>query len=183
VKSAHPAPWMVVVALVPVAVFVVGVALVWPRATPPLERADLESDAAFALHMPGADELARVGGDRIFTFEGEQNPFAGHIYGTTATSADVYSYYESELERLGWLKQSPPYPRSSAELENRLYCKTGLGFRLAIKNKDTAFQAAFYRGRDYTTVFDARLHPHDPKSPCPLPPRPPRVSPGLTTRP
>jgi hypothetical protein len=185
VKSPHPAPWVIVVTLVPIALVVVGVALFWPRAAPPLERADLEADPAFALQMPGADELAHVGGDRRFEFGGafEQQPFAGHIYGATATSADVYSYYESELERLGWLKQSPPYPRSSAELENRLYCKTGLGFRLAIKNKDTAFQAAFYRGREYTTVFDARLHPNDPKSPCPLPPRPPRLTPGLTTRP
>jgi hypothetical protein len=173
---------MVVVTLAPIALVVVGVALFGPRAPLPLERADLEADAAFALRMSGADELARVGGDRFFSLAGgEQEPFAGHIYGTTATSADVYSYYESELERLGWLKQSPPYPRSSAELENRLYCKKGLGFRLAIKNMDTAFQAAFYRGRQYTTVFDASLHPHDPKSPCPLPPRPPRLTPGLTT--
>src|SRR5688572_16990354 len=174
---------MVAAALVPIALVVVGVALFWPRATLPLERADLEAEAAFTLQMPGADELARIGGDRRFTWEGEQQPFAGHIYGTTATSADVYSYYESELERLGWLKQSLPYSRSSAELENSLYCKKGRQFRLAIKNKDTAFQAAFYRGRVYTTVFDARLHPHDPKSPCPLPPRPPRLTPGLTTRP
>jgi len=167
------------VTLVPVALVFVGVAMFWPRASAPLERADLEAEAAFAVQMPGADELARVGGDRRFTLEGEQNPFAGHIYGTTATSADVYAFYETELARLGWRKQLPPYPRSTAELENRIYCKIGAEFRLAIKNQDTAFQAGFYRGRTYTTVFDATVLSGDPRSPCPLLPRSPRP----TTRP
>jgi len=168
-----------VASLVPLVLVLVGFALFWPRATLPLERADLEADAAFALQMPGADELARVGGDRLSTLEGEQFPFAGHIYGTTAPSADVYAFYEAELTRLGWRAQTPPYPRSSVELENRIYCKSDAEFRLAIKNMDTAFQGAFYRGRTYMTVFDARLLPNDRRAPCPLPPTRPRS----TTRP
>jgi hypothetical protein len=172
--KSHPASWVVVLALVPVAFVVVAVAMLWPRAITPFERADLETDPAFALQMPGADELARVGSDRRFTLDGEQVPFAGHIYGTTATSADVYAFYESELARLGWQKQALPYPRSSAELENRIYCKTGAQYRLAIKNKETAFRTEFYRGRVYTAVFDARLTAEDPGAPCPLPPLTPR---------
>jgi len=166
------------VTLVPIALAVVGVALFWPRAAPPLERADLEADAAFALQMPGANDLGHFGGDRRFKLGGdfEEQPFAGHTYGTTAASAEVYSYYEVELARLGWLRESPFYSGSSTDLDGRLYCKKGLGFRLAIKNKETAFQVAFYRGRTYTTVFEASLHPNDPKSACPRTPR-------LTTRP
>jgi hypothetical protein len=165
---------MVVLALAPIMFIVAAVVMLWPRAIMPFERADLEADATFDVQMPGADELARVGGDRRFTLDGEQVPFAGHIYGTTATSADVYAFYESELARLGWHKQALPYPRSSAEIENRLYCKTGAEFRLAIKNKETAFRPEFYRGRVYTAVFDARLIAVDPRSPCPLPPLTPR---------
>jgi hypothetical protein len=162
---------VIVVTLVPIALVVVGVALFWPRAAPPLERADLEAEAAFALQMPGADDLRYFGGDRRFKLGGafEQSPFAGHTYGTTATSADVYSYYESELARLGWLREGPNYFGSSTDLEGRLYCKKGLMFRVAIKDKDRAFQLAFYRGRTYTTVFEASVHPNDPKSPCPRP--------------
>jgi hypothetical protein len=97
-------------------------------------------------------------------------PFAGHIYGTTAAGPDVYAFYEAELERPGWRKQALPYPRSTVELENRLYCKSGAQFRLAIKDKDRAFRSEFYGGRTYTTVFDARLIAADPLAPCPLPP-------------
>jgi hypothetical protein len=162
---------MVVVTLAPIALVVVGVALFWPRAAPPLERADLEADAAFALHMPGADDLGYFGGDRRFKLGGsfEDPPFAGHTYGTGAARAEVYSYFEVELTRLGWLRESPFYIGSSTDLEGRLYCKKGLGFRLAIKDKDRAFEAAFYRGRTYTTVFQSSLHPNDPKAPCPRP--------------
>lgn len=79
---------------------VIGVVF-WSQSRAPLERPDLEADPAFALRMPGADELARVGGDRELTIDGPQTPFAGHIFGTTATSAEVYAFYERELARLG----------------------------------------------------------------------------------
>jgi len=152
-------------------------AVAWARSNVPLERADLEADPSFSLRMQGADELALVGSDRLFTFEGERPPFAGHIYGTMATSADVYAFYERELARLGWQLEAPPFPRSSAELENRVYCKRKVEFRLAIKDKDSAFRAEFYRGRTYTTVFDASLLAIDPAIPCPMPRFTPRAQP------
>src|SRR6266508_2426572 len=119
------------VALISLAAVAVG-AVAWARSNVPLERADLEADPSFSLRMQGADELALVGSDRLFTFEGERPPFAGHIYGTMATSADVYAFYERELARLGWQLEAPPFLRSSAELENRVYCKRKVEFRLAI---------------------------------------------------
>lgn len=160
---------LAVLALISVAA-VAGGAVAWSRTNAPLERSDLEADAAFSMRMPGADELARVGSGRLFTLEGEKPPFAGHIYGTSATSADVYQFYERELARLGWQPQTPPYPSSTVELENRLSCKRKLEFRLAIEDKDRAFRAAFYHGKAYTTVFDARLRAIDPTIGCPMQP-------------
>ena len=147
---------------------VVGFAL-WSGANAWLDLAVLQADPAFALRMPGSDELAEVGTEQEFGIEGRTSAFAGHISGTVATSADVYAFYERELARLGWRPDTPPFSSSSVELENRLYCKTKASFRLAIKDKNRAFQPAFYRGNSYTTVFDARLIAVDPKTACPRP--------------
>ena len=146
-------------------------------ANKPLELADLQADPAFAVRMPGADELAEVGGERRSTLDGAQSPFAGHIFGTLASSAEVYAFYERELARLGWQPETPPFSRSSAELENRLYCTRRATFRLAIKDKDRAFEPAFYQGRVYATVFDARLIGESRSSTCPSPPLSPPPTP------
>lgn len=153
---------------------VVGIQL-WSLTNAPLRLADLQADPAFALRMPDADELAELGAERAAGAEGSTPMFAGHIFGTRSTSAEVYAFYERELGRLGWRLDTPPFASSTAELENRLFCNSKRSFRLAIKNKDTAFQPAFYRGRSYTTVFDATLIATDPKTSCPRPglgPRP-----------
>jgi len=146
---------------------VVGFAL-WSGANAWLDLAVLQADPAFALRMPGSDELAEVGTEQEFGIEGRTSAFAGHISGTVATSADVYAFFDRELGRLGWRLDTPPFSRSTAEIENRLYCKRKASFRLAIKDS-SAFQAAFYRGKSYTTVFDARLIAVDPKTACPRP--------------
>lgn len=160
-------------------VFVAGVAAVesWRSSTAKLSYADLKADPAFALRMPGADELGEVGGPARTGIDGSTPTFAGHIFGTLATRAEVYAYYERELARLAWRPQTPPFAMSSAEIENREYCKPKESFRLAIKDKDRAFQPAFYRGHDYVTVFDATLIADDPQSPCPLPPLSPPPTP------
>lgn len=142
-------------------------------ANKPLELADLQADPAYALRMPGADGLAEVGAERRLTPDGAQSPFAGHIFGTLATSAEVYAFYERVLARLGWRPETPPFSRSTAELENRLYCAGRATFRLAIEDKDRAFQQAFYHGRTYLTVFDARLIGESRSSSCPSAPRSP----------
>jgi hypothetical protein len=66
--------------------------------------------------------------------------------------------------------------RSSVELENREYCTPKAVFRLAIEDKDRAYQPAFCRGQSYTTVIDATLIGIDPGTPCPLPPLSPAPS-------
>lgn len=132
----------------------------------PLERRDLERDVASNLRMSGADELAHVGDERRTTIEGAQRPFEGRIFGTMATAEEVFAFYGRELMALGWQRQQA-VGRSTVELDLRSWCKPKIWFRLAIVDRARAFQPAFYRGRDYTTVFDATLIGTDPKSACP----------------
>lgn len=153
------------------AIFAVG-SFLWVRSMSPLRYSDLRNDPAFALRMDGADELAEVGGEARTGVDGSTPTFAGHIFGTTAASAQVYAYYERELTRLGWHAQPPPFAMSTAEIENRLYCTDKASFRLAIEDRDRAFQPAFYRGRTYATVFDATLIAVGPGQPCPRRPLP-----------
>lgn len=131
--------------------------------------AELQADPSYALSMPGADLLATVGDRQINTITGAQPAFAGHIFGTLVPSAEVYGWYEAELSRLGWQKDRA-LGRSTVELENREYCRAGSGarFRLAIKDRDRAFSEDLYKGRDYVTVFDARLTAVPVNSRCPF---------------
>jgi hypothetical protein len=174
VSSASRRALIIAVALAAAGALVIGVAG-WLSPVE-LERSDLEADRAFGLQMPGADELARVSGDRKMTIDGPQNAFAGHIYGTGASAAEVYAFYEAALERLGWRKQPPPFGTTTVELENREYCNPKVGFRLAIEDQARAFQPAFYQGHTYATVFDARLEANPPSAPCPLIPLAPRTA-------
>ena len=150
--------------------FVALVIWLMPPKTP--DHADLVADPAFALRPPDSDQLLEVGDDAFHGIDGSYDAFAGHVFGTTMSSADVYAWYERELARLGWRTEPPPYARSTTEIENRLYCRSGATFRLAIEDKTRAFQPALYKGKDYTTVFDATLMAADPRSACPRAPLP-----------
>ena len=152
------------------ALVVIAVASYWIRSNTERSYADLKSDTAFALRMPGADELGEVGANASLGLEGGHAAFAGHIFGTTAASAEVYAFYDRELARLDWRVDTPPYSRSTVELANKLYCKPRTSFRLAIEDRDRAFQPSFYKGKSYVTVFDATLLAVSPGQPCPRPP-------------
>ncbi len=152
-------------------VVVVLAVVVVLRTTPPKRptRLDLQNDPAFALRLPDSDVLLEVGSEAQEGIDGSTPAFAGHVFGTSATSTDVYAFYERELGRLGWHVQTPPYGIGSTELENRLYCRSGASFRLAIDDNERAFQPSLYKGRSYTTVFDATLLSSDPAAACPRP--------------
>lgn len=132
----------------------------------PLERVDLVEDPAAGLRMPAADELAHVGDERRTTIDGPQRPFEGRIFGTMATAEEVFAFYDRELTSVGWQRRLA-LGLSTVELDLRSWCKPKVWFRLAIKDKERAFQPGFYRGRDYTTVYEATLIGTDPTSPCP----------------
>lgn len=138
----------------------------------PLERSDLAKDPAVALRMPGADQLGHVAGDRMKTLDGEQQAFEGYIFGTAASIVDVFDFYGRELARLAWKPNGSMVGASGVELDLRWWCTSKVAFRLGIKDKARAFQPAFYRGKDYATVFDARLLPYGGATcPYPSPPR------------
>jgi hypothetical protein len=136
-------------------------------AASPLERSDLEADPASRIRMPGADVLTHVADERHTSIEGPQPPFEGFIFGTMSSRDAVYAFYEAELARLGWKREPRVLGRSTVELDLREYCKPKVFFRLAIKDKARAFRPEFYGGRDYVTVFDARLVGVDPTGKCP----------------
>lgn len=152
------------------ALVILGAAAYWVQANTERGYDDLRADPAYALRMPGADELSQVGAGASSGIEGGSPAFAGQIFGTMATSDEVYAFYDRELGRLGWRIDTPPYASSTVELANKLYCKSKTSFRLAIKDKDRAFQPSFYKGRVYVTVFDARLRAVSPSQQCPKPP-------------
>ncbi|HYR94983.1 MAG TPA: hypothetical protein VEP48_12345 [Methylomirabilota bacterium] len=152
-----------------VALIVALAAILWTRENTPLDHAALRSDPAFAIRMPGADELAEVGSDAQAGIDGSFAAFAGRVFGTMSPSSEVYRFYERELGRLGWYIDPPPYSMSTVEIENRSYCEKKVWFRLAINDKSKAFQPSFYNGRDYVTVFNATLIAVDAGAPCPRP--------------
>jgi hypothetical protein len=159
-----------IVASLALVVGIVAIVVVSRPAPRTLTYADLKADPAFALRMADSDVLLETGSEAERGIDGSTEAFAGHVFGTSATSAEVYTFYERELARLGWRPERGPYSRSGVELENRDYCKSGATFRLAIKDKNRAFQPSLYKGKDYVTVFDAALLGTDPRQQCPLPP-------------
>ncbi len=122
---------------------------------------------AVALRVPGTDQLGHVGRDRMNTLDGEQPAFEGYILGTAASTEEVFAFYSQELVRLGW-KPDSSGGLSTVELEVRWWCTPKAGFRLGIEDKARAFQPAFYKGKDYATVFDASLLPYGGTA-CPYP--------------
>ena len=130
------------------------------------ERSVLLAEPAATLRMAGAEELAKVGDERRMTIEGPISAFEGAIFGSQASALEVFAFYDRELRRLGWV-QDRFVIRSTVELDAWGWCKPRLLFRLAIKDRERAFEPRFYQGRTYATVFDARIRGRDPDAPCP----------------
>lgn len=135
-----------------------------------VDRATLLKEPAVQVRFPGAVELAHVGAERVTTFEGPQSAFDGYILGTDAEAEVVHSFYARELGRLGWIPESTTR-RSTAELAAWWWCKSGITYRLAIKDQKSAFQPEFYRGQTFRTVFDASLVSRGRSVPCTNDPR------------
>ncbi len=127
--------------------------------------------------MPDADTLAEIGSEAEVGIEGSHPALAGHIFGTQATSAEVYVFYDRELARLGWRVDPPPYAMSTVELDLKIYCRSKALLRLAIEDRARAFQPSLYKGKSYVTVYDSSLIAMDPGEPCPRPPLPPPPTP------
>lgn len=101
------------------------------------------------------------------TIEGPRNAFHGAIFGTQASQEEVSAFYDDELTRLGWQRDTYQVFASTGELEAWGWCKPRMRFRLAIK-KPGNFEESFYQGKTFATVFDARLIGRDPDVACPV---------------
>lgn len=124
---------------------------------PSLERSELVADPASRLRLPGADELAHFASEREFTVEGPAFSFDSYLFGTAATTDEVFAFYERELKRLGWTADDFAVSSSTTDLRVRGWCKPRMAFRVAEKDQDVAFNRSISRGKTYTTVFDAGL--------------------------
>src|SRR5258708_9571014 len=80
--------------------------------------AALQRESAASLRMPDVVELGHFSGDKRSTLEGSQPAFDGRVFGIQVAEADVRSFYDRELTRLGWqadrLAPSPRNPQPAA---------------------------------------------------------------------
>lgn len=140
-----------------------------------VDRATLLRDPAASLRLPGVTELAHVGDERRTTVDGPQPAFDGYLLGTQASDGEVFSYYDAELRRLGWLSDRLVAIPSTVEFRAWGWCKAGMNFRLGIEDPKKAFTPEFLGGRSFTTVFDARISSRGalacPYQPTPFPSR------------
>lgn len=127
---------------------------------PSLERSELVADPASRLRMPGAEELAHFAREREFTVEGPAFSFDRYLFGTMATTDEVVASYDRELRRLGWTPDRFAVVSGTTDLRVRGWCKPRMAFRVAEKDQDVAFNPSIYRGKTYTTFFDAGLLVH-----------------------
>ena len=127
-----------------------------PR-NPYLPLAALKAEEASRLQLPDAEVLRRVGGERFNNVTGPQGSFTGAVYGTQATQAEVFAFYERELTRLGWLADGPA-PMGSGELSGgRGWCKPRLFFRLVVYDPQRYDRTGITDGARFRTVFDASV--------------------------
>lgn len=157
-------------------VFVVGASCINAKSPPDdphnpyLPLAVLEAEEASRLRLPDAEVLRRVGGERFNNITGPQGSFTGAVYGTQATQAEVFAFYQRELTRRGWVADGTS-TLSSGELPGgRGWCKPRMYFRLAIFDPQRYERTGITDGARFRTVFDARLQASELG--CPYTPRP-----------
>lgn len=131
-----------------------------------VDRATLLRDPAAKLRFPGAVELGHVGGEREDTFEGPRGAFDGYILGTQVSEQEVFAYYATELERMGWLRDPLVGTRATTELMAYGWCKGRMNFRLGIEDQPRAYRPEFYRGHRFATVFSATIDSRRLSRPC-----------------
>ena len=132
-----------------------------------VDRATLLREAAAALRFPGATELSHVTAERAMTIDGEQTAWDGGIFGTDATDAAVFAFYDPQLRGMGWMPDLISSIGTSVELRTWGWCKPGMSYRLGIEDQARAFDPSFLGGRTFRTVFDARVVSRDKAVACP----------------
>lgn len=124
---------------------------------PYLPLAALKAEEASRLQLPDAEVLRRVGGERFNNVTGPESAFTGAVYGTQATQAQVFAFYERELTRLGWLADGRSSMGSGELPGGRRWCKPRMLFRLVIYDPRRYERTGITDGARFHTVFDASL--------------------------
>lgn len=134
---------------------------------PYLPQSALQSESAAKLRYPGATQLGRVSSDRGMTFDGPLPAVDGFVFGADVDREGLFAYYDRELRRLGWQQDGYGIYETTVETDAWGWCKPRLTFRLAIKDQSRAYDASFYKGQTYRTVFEANLQGRDADVLCP----------------
>ena len=126
---------------------------------------DLAGDPAYALRMPGSEDLGSGGGDTNNFLGRNDFAFATRTFGVEVAPQEVFAYYDRELARLGW-QSYPSRVSSSLHLQDRWYCRSGAVIDLATIDQTRSSLPA------HKTIFDVALLATPPGEACP-----PRSSP------
>lgn len=123
---------------------------------PYLPLSALQAEPASRVVMPGTELIRRVGGERFDNVTGPEPSFTGADYGAQVAREDVFVFYDHELSRLGWLRDSDPI-LVSGESVTRGWCKPNMRFRLAIYDPRRYDRVGIEGGERFTTVFRAAV--------------------------
>jgi hypothetical protein len=123
---------------------------------PYLSKAELESEPAHEIAMPGAEKLFETGSERFNNITGPEPAFAGAIWGTSEDVGSVYLYYYTELARLGWREEADPI-RITVERVAKGWCKPRMHFRLGVFEPENYGRVGVQNGERFATVYQAVL--------------------------
>ncbi len=156
---------------------------------PPIRLADIRALPVSALRMPGADELLHEA-QESGGFIADLGPFEGGYYGTQATPAEVYAFYDHELRGRGWVRAggryaSTPMPTpGSADPGVWVWCRPRAGsppardyqFIVSVVDQRDAYARIHnatppaqpvFAGQTYRTTFSAFVRTRWPNWSCP----------------
>lgn len=135
---------------------------------PYVPQATLKAEEASRLRLPGAEFIREVGGERFMNITGPEPAFVGAVWGTQVDEAAVQAFYDRELLRLDWRRDSAP-PLSSGEIRVWGWCKPTMFYRLAIFDPSRYERVGVAGAERFKTVIDARVMSNNLE--CPLRPR------------
>ena len=127
-----------------------------PTAGVDLPVSALRAEAASELAPPGAVALRTVQAEPFNNITGHEAAFYGHLFGVPAAAADIHTFYDRELAKLGWRVTRDPL-LGTIEVDGWGWCKPTLLFRLGILDPRGYGRIPLTGAEQYQTVIDARL--------------------------
>ena len=116
----------------------------------------LRAEAASELAPPGAVVLRTVQAEPFNNITGHEAAFYGHLFGVPSPPADIHTFYDRELIRLGWRVTRAP-GLGTIETDGWGWCKPKLYFTLSILDPRGYSRIPLTGAEPYQTVIDARL--------------------------